>query len=248
MLTPLPLPVAAGAGLVCCSCTRGSGSLSPPEPAGPGDVSDGGPAPGRRSEKRARRILNAPNVLGMLRLAGTPALVALAWLDRDRAFLWLLIALWLTDWIDGKLARLLDQRTAFGARLDSVADAAMYAALALGAWWLHPDVLRQEAMWLAAAGLGYVAALFVGFVKFGRMPTYHTRGAKTCWLLVGVAAILLFAGGPSWPVRIALIAVTLTNLEAIAITAVLRRPRSDVPSLYHAWRIRRVGRGAASPP
>lgn len=189
------------------------------------------------------RALNVPNALGLIRLAAAPAMAALAWLGRERVFLWLLVASLLTDWVDGKLARLLDQRTAFGARLDSVADAAMYAALAFGAWRLHPGVLEREAIWFAAAVGGYLVSLASGFLKFRRMPSYHTRAAKTCWLLVGVAAIVLFAGGPTWPVRIALIAVTLTNVEAIAITAVLGRQRDDLPSLYHAWRSRRAERG-----
>lgn len=193
------------------------------------------------------RIANVPNALGVARLAGAPAMAALAWFDQSRAFFWLLIALLLTDWVDGKLARLLGQRTEFGARLDSLADAAMYAALAFGVWRLHPDVLRQEAIWLAAFVLSYLASLVAGFVKFGRLPSYHTRAAKTCWLLIGVAAIVLFANGASWPVRVALIAVTLSNLEAIAITGVLRRHRSDVPSVYHALRHRRAGGDGTEP-
>lgn len=180
-------------------------------------------------------MLNVPNTLGLIRLASAPAMALLAWYGMGDVFFWLLVASLLTDWVDGKLARWLDQRTAFGARLDSVADAAMYAALAFGVWRLHPEVLRRESLWLAAALGGYVLSLAAGFVKFGRMPTYHTRAAKTCWLLVGLTAIALFADGPAWPVRVTLIAVTLTNLEAIAITTVLDRHRDDVPSLYHAW-------------
>lgn len=180
-------------------------------------------------------MLNVPNTLGLIRLASAPAMALLAWHGMADVFFWLLVASLLTDWVDGKLARWLDQRTAFGARLDSVADAAMYAALAFGVWRLHPEVLRRESLWLAAALGGYLLSLAAGFVKFGRLPTYHTRAAKTCWLLVGLAAIALFADGPAWPVRVALIAVTLANLEAIAITAVLERPRDDIPSVYHAW-------------
>ena len=34
------------------------------------------------------------------------------------------------------------------------------------------------------------------------------------------------------------LAVTATNLEAVAITLVLRAPQVDLPSIYHAWKRR----------
>ena len=42
--------------------------------------------------------------------------------------------------------------------------------------------------------------------KYRRWPSYHTRAAKTCWFLIAVAAVCLFAGWAVWPLRVAAIA------------------------------------------
>jgi CDP-diacylglycerol--glycerol-3-phosphate 3-phosphatidyltransferase/cardiolipin synthase len=74
--------------------------------------------------------LNIPNVLTWLRIVAIPLLVALfympeAWLgprDRNLAACVLFTAAAITDWLDGYLARRLNQQSAFGAFLDPVAD------------------------------------------------------------------------------------------------------------------------------
>lgn len=173
-----------------------------------------------------------------MRLVGAVILFGLGVAGQIEIFVALMIFLFLTDWLDGKLAILWKQRTTFGARLDSIADFTFYSALLWGAIWLKWGVLRGEWPWLTVAAVSYAGSLVWGWFKFGRLPSYHTRAAKTCWLLIGIASILLFAGWPLWPLRIALAAVTVTNVEAIAITCVLPTWRANVTSLYHAWRDR----------
>src|SRR5690606_29392185 len=122
-----------------------------------------------------------------------------------------------TDWIDGKLAIHWNQRTPFGARLDSVADASMYAAVLVGTVWLKQDVVADQWPWIAAALISYGITISASLMKFGHLPSYHTRAAKTSWLLMTIAILALFAGLAElsvWSLRIAMVGVTLTNLEA----------------------------------
>lgn len=194
------------------------------------------------NRQRSTSRLNVPNILCAMRLIGSPILVGLAIVNQPEVFVALLIFLLLTDWIDGKLAILWKQQTTFGARLDSVADAAMYSALLFGAAWLQWGVVRNEFPWLVAALATYALTTACGFAKFRRMPSYHTRSAKTCWLLTSVAAVSMFAGWSILPLRVAAIGVTLSNLEATAITWLLPQWRADVTSIYHVWRDRRAAR------
>ncbi len=187
-------------------------------------------------EGQSSSRLNVPNILCAIRLLGSPVLVGLAIVNQPEVFVALLIFLILTDWIDGKLAILWKQQTTFGAKFDSIADASMYSAMLFGAAWLKWEVIQGELVWLVAAIATYAMTTLFGFVKFRRMPSYHTRAAKTCWLLTSIAAVSMFAGWSTWPLRIAAVGVALTNLEAIAITFVLPRWRADVTSIYHAWR------------
>jgi len=174
-----------------------------------------------------------------MRLLGSPILVGLAAAQQPELFLALLVFLLLTDWLDGKLAVLWRQQTTFGARLDSAADVTMYAALLSGAAWMKWEVVRDEWIWLTSAVITYALSAAVGWWKFGRVPSYHTRAAKTCWLLTSIAAIGLFSGWSPWLLRVAAAAVAFTNLEALAITWVLPDWQADVSSIYHACQAKR---------
>lgn len=184
-------------------------------------------------------VVTVPNVITVLRIAGSFVLLALAWADRPYWFIGLFVVLLLTDWVDGKIAIRFHQRTELGARLDSFADAVLYACLVIGTAWLNPGLLGDHAVLLALMVATYVASGLIALVRFGRLPAYHTRAAKTCWLLISIGAVILLAGGPHWPATVAIAAVLLTNLEAIAIGLVLPRWRSDVTSIYHVVRDRR---------
>ena len=184
-------------------------------------------------------MLNVPNALSAFRLVGSIVLVGLALGEVRPAFAWLLGALLVSDWVDGKLAIAWKQQTTFGARLDSVADASMYAALLFGLVWLHGDLVRKEWPWFAAAVVSYFVTSLAGLIKYRRLPSYHTRGAKTSWFLVSMAALSLFAEGPLWPLRLAAAAVVLTNIEATVMTCILDEWHADVPSVWHALQLRR---------
>ena len=86
-----------------------------------------------RDEKYKDAIFTVPNLICFGRLFGSFALFGVALLGWPYWFVGLFLALSLSDWIDGKLARWLHQRSDFGARLDSAADAMLYAALIGGA-------------------------------------------------------------------------------------------------------------------
>ncbi|MBI5611744.1 MAG: CDP-diacylglycerol--glycerol-3-phosphate 3-phosphatidyltransferase [Gammaproteobacteria bacterium] len=76
-------------------------------------------------------IWNAPNLLTLLRIALIPVFILVyylpfAWAPLLATVLFVLAAL--TDWLDGYLARRLNQTSAFGAFLDPVADKMMVAS------------------------------------------------------------------------------------------------------------------------
>ena len=76
-------------------------------------------------------LWNAPNVLTLLRILLIPVFVAAYYLPYRWASLLameLFVAAALTDWLDGYLARRLNQSSPFGAFLDPVADKLMVAA------------------------------------------------------------------------------------------------------------------------
>ncbi|MEX2468186.1 MAG: CDP-alcohol phosphatidyltransferase family protein [Pseudohongiellaceae bacterium] len=186
----------------------------------------------------SNRLLTIPNAICLIRLAGSILLVPVAVAGQSELFLWMFVFLAMTDWFDGKLAILLNQRTVIGARLDSWADAALYAALAFGLLWMYGATLSAELPWIAVALGSYGLSTMAGLIKYRRWPSYHTRAAKTSWFLTLVAVICLFMDWSLIPAYIAVVAVILTNLEALAITKISPVWRADVTSVFHAWKQR----------
>ncbi|MFR9753518.1 CDP-alcohol phosphatidyltransferase family protein [Nocardia sp. 004] len=98
----------------------------------------------------ADRILTVPNVLSILRLLGVPLFLWLLLVERADGWAFvLLIVSGITDFLDGKLARLLDQSSRLGALLDPFVDR-LYLVTTLVAF-----VIRGLIPW-------WVAALLVG--------------------------------------------------------------------------------------
>ncbi|MEX0867307.1 MAG: CDP-alcohol phosphatidyltransferase family protein, partial [Pirellulales bacterium] len=189
------------------------------------------PAPSSKANQRS--LINVPNTLCAIRLVGACAMVPIALANQPQWFLALFLVTALTDWIDGKLAIWLNQRTEIGARLDSIADAAMYGALLFGLGWLKGDVIWPEWPWIAAALLSYAATMATGAIKFRQWPSYHAYSAKLAWLATVLAAVALlaeWADPAAWPLRVAMAVVTAANIESLLITLISTEYRVDVPS------------------
>jgi phosphatidylglycerophosphate synthase len=184
-------------------------------------------------------MFNVPNLVSGLRLALIPILVWLAWNSHQRVYLVCLGLSLLTDMLDGLLARWLNQITELGAKLDSWADFATYMTIPFSVWWLWPDVIRREAAFVVVALISYVVPIMVGFLKYGRLTSYHTWLGKVTALLMGLAIFLLLAGGPAWPFRWAVPVLVLAEIEECLLIARLPEWRANVPTLWHALKLPR---------
>jgi CDP-diacylglycerol--glycerol-3-phosphate 3-phosphatidyltransferase len=167
-----------------------------------------------------------------------PVLLSLAWAEQAGAFLVTFAAATTTDALDGWLARTLGQVTELGARLDSLGDLALYFSLPLAAWSLWPELVRSEALWLAAAAGSVALAIGAGFVRFGRLPIHHTWAAKAITVALPFACLALLFGYPS-VFRTAIMAMVLVALEELAITLVLPALTTPVPTIVRALQLRR---------
>lgn len=103
----------------------------------------------------ARQNLTIPNVISLARLAGVPVFLWLVLGVRTTTADWLalgiLAAAGLSDWLDGKIARALNQQSRLGEVLDPAADRlyilATIIALAVRAiipWWLVIVLAARE--------------------------------------------------------------------------------------------------------
>lgn len=116
----------------------------------------------RADRARSNRIVTVPNVLSAIRLLGVPLFAYLLLVaGADGWALVVLVISGATDWLDGKLARLLDQYSTLGALLDPLVDRIYlvtvlltFALRDLLPWWLVGVLLAREAV-LAVSLMAY---------------------------------------------------------------------------------------------
>ncbi|HEX2297571.1 MAG TPA: CDP-alcohol phosphatidyltransferase family protein [Pseudonocardiaceae bacterium] len=102
------------------------------------------------------RLVTVPNVLSLLRLAGVPLFLWLLLGPQYDLLAVLVLALsGLTDWLDGKIARWLDQSSRLGELLDPAVDRlyTLSTLLAFGLreilpWWVVAVLLGRDALLL----------------------------------------------------------------------------------------------------
>ena len=150
------------------------------------------------------RILTIPNLLSLLRLLGVPLfLYLLLGPQYDGWALVLLVVSAITDYADGKLARLLDQYSRLGELLDPAADRLYILAALVGfvirgfiPWWVAVLIIGRDVLLGATLPVlrryGYTA-----------LPVHYLGKAATFCLLYGLPMLLL-GQGDSFVARIAL--------------------------------------------
>ncbi len=168
-----------------------------------------------------------------------PVLVFVSWKGFAGIFLGLLAFAFFTDVLDGFIARSFGMQTRLGAKLDSLADFAVYMAIPVCAWLLWPDVIRQEMIFVIAVVCSILLPVMVGIIKFGSYPSYHTWLTKIAAGVMAIASIILFLGGPAWIFRVAAILCLCAAIEEIIITFLLPKPRSNVRGLWSVLNHRR---------
>ncbi|MDI1293583.1 MAG: CDP-alcohol phosphatidyltransferase family protein [Methylobacter sp.] len=176
--------------------------------------------------------LTLPNLLTGFRFVAAPVLLWLAWCNHPIAFMGLLAITFATDLLDGVIARLTGQVSQFGAVLDSWADVITYLTVALSCWWLWPDVVSRELLYVGLIIASCLLPALVGIFKFGRFTSYHTWGVKIAAATMGLTLYMLFLGGPTWPFRVAAVMCVVAAIEEIMITWLLPEPESNLRSIW----------------
>jgi cardiolipin synthase len=138
------------------------------------------------------RILTIPNLLSFARLLGVPVFLWLVLVEQaDGWAVVLLVVAGISDWVDGALARALNQRSELGILLDPLADRLYIAATLLGLalrelipWWLLGILVVREL---------FLLSLLPRIRRSGRLalPVTYVGKAATFCLLWGFPLLLL---------------------------------------------------------
>jgi CDP-diacylglycerol--glycerol-3-phosphate 3-phosphatidyltransferase len=181
-----------------------------------------------------------PRWLVQLRLGLGPALLVGALLHVPRV--WLAAGLtvaFLSDVFDGIIARRIGVSTPELRIADSRADVILYLCVLIGVWFLQPEPLWALRGPFLILVLLQLASWRMDRIKFGRATALHSYTAKAWGITLFLAVFAILAGLDARPyLQWALWVGYVSNLEDIAIKAVLPSWHCDVGSVWHAWKIR----------
>lgn len=181
-----------------------------------------------------------PNLLSGARALSVPVLFALALLEREGAFTWVLIPALLSDIVDGLVARVFSLQSRLGAILDSVADSLLMLVSVYGIWVFHPEVIRDHA-WLCGAAVGlWLLEDAAALLRYRRLSSFHTYASKVVANLLGLFIGWLFLFGfEPWLLYVAAGASIAASLEELALLSLLPRWRANVRGVWWVLRERR---------
>lgn len=145
-----------------------------------------------------------------------------------------------SDVLDGVVARRTGTATAALRRLDSTVDTIFYLNVAAAAWILYSAVMRPLLPWILLVVATELITNLACFLRFGRAASYHSLSAKLFGLCLFVALLTLFLTGSAALLVPAIVVGLASHAENLAITATLPEWRHDVPSILEARRIRRL--------
>ncbi|MEI7419855.1 MAG: CDP-alcohol phosphatidyltransferase family protein [Actinomycetes bacterium] len=137
------------------------------------------------------RVLTWPNALSGLRLLLVPVFLWLILIDQNLLAFAVLAFSSFTDWLDGFLARKLNQMSRLGQLLDPAADRLFILASLIGLamtdkvpWWLVVAVVGRDV-------LLFFTLPFLAQVGYGPLPVNYTGKAGTFALLYAFPLLLL---------------------------------------------------------
>jgi len=140
-------------------------------------------------------IYNLPNLLSLYRLLSVPFLFYVAYAGYENLFFYWFVINMFTDALDGFIARHFNMQTKFGAKLDSLADFAMYLAGMYGLMHLKWDVLQHYQYSFYLLIFYYLFIDIFALLKFNEISSLHLISSKLNGVIQGLFFVLLFTWG-----------------------------------------------------
>ncbi len=184
-------------------------------------------------------VRSVPNMLSLSRIVMAPLMVVAAAMGYPRVFTSLYGASLFTDAIDGFLARRMHVESPFGATLDSRGDLAVALCLPISAFLLWPEMMRGLVPFIIAALFAYLAPIIAGEIRYHRLPCFHTWGAKAMAIIAGLSMFFMFVTENSLYFRLCVPLLLLETTEELIMIAILPKWHPNIPSLWHAIKLRR---------
>ena len=186
------------------------------------------------------RSLNIADWFSLYRIIAAPFLVFLIIIQERDLFAWFLLISYLTDGIDGFLARRLKLSSARGSQLDSYGDQLTFVVALIGIWIFENAFLRENLILILIAIVPYIIQMLLAFLKYGKATSFHTYLAKLSAIVQALFILWLLFFGPVYSLFYLMIFLgIIETIEEITLIVMYDKWVEGVKGIYWALRDRR---------
>lgn len=183
---------------------------------------------------------NIADWFSFYRVLAAPFLLVLIWFDQRQVFTWLLLISYLTDAIDGYLARKLKITSARGSQLDSFGDQITLIIGLIGLFYFETNFIKTNLLLILLAFIPYVIQMLIAYLKYSKATAFHTYLAKLSAILQSIFILWSLFFSPEYILFYGMIAFgLLETFEEIALIFMYARWASDVKGIFWAIRDKR---------
>lgn len=146
----------------------------------------------------------------------------------------------LTDIFDGIIARKVGVSSEKLRRLDSQVDLVFWLSLGFAAYFINTELIKSQWENIALIFIMEALCYIISFIKFKKETCTHAFLSKIWGLSLLIAFTYLIGFQQAgWAFYLTIILGFVSHLDVILIILILPKWQYDVPSFYHAWKIRK---------
>ncbi len=184
-----------------------------------------------------------PYILIALRFILAPVLLSLSYFIGEKSRLIILVLMYLgliTDIFDGIIARKAGVSSEKLRRLDSQTDLIFWLSLGFAAYFLNTDLIENEWKGILLLFVMEMLCYIISWIKFGKETCTHAFLSKMWGLSLLIAFTYLIGFQQAgWAFSVMVVLGLISHIDVILIILILPKWQYDVPSSYHAWKIRK---------
>lgn len=182
--------------------------------------------------KAPNRKLSIPDWLSVYRILSAPFLIGVIFLDERIIFGVLLFISFLTDAVDGYLARKMNIVTQRGAQLDSIGDAVTFVVALGGVMRFEFEFVLDYILFIGIAFGLYIFQLLLAYWRYGMPSSFHTYLAKLSAILQAIFLVYLFLFGVQlWLFYFAIIFSIIETIEEVMLILIFPKWKANVKGL-----------------
>ena len=186
---------------------------------------------------------NIPHILIAIRFLFAPIIFFLAYVKGEESRFLILALMFiglLTDIFDGIIARKVGVSSEKLRRLDSQVDFVFWLSLGFAAYFINTELIKSQWKNIALILIMEALCYIISLIKFKKETCTHAFLSKMWGLSLLIAFTYLIGFQQvGWVFYLTIILGFVSHLDVILIILILPKWQYDVPSFYHAWKIRK---------